>query len=480
MLLESIKINKKDNLRTALEKLNNSGLATLFVVDDQDILVGILTDGSIRRSLLQNVSLDSLVFKIMKTELISFHVDTDNTKILAAINDSVKIIPLVNDKNQLVDYSSITKIRRIAIASPLLNGNELAYVTDCIKTNWISSQGKYVKQFENMFSNYHQGAYSLAVSNGTVALHLALIALGINQDHEVIVPNLTFAASVNSIIYTGAKPILIDVDRESFNMDVTKIEDAITAKTKAIMVVHLYGNPCKMNEILIIAKKYNLYIIEDCAEALGSFYDGKPVGVLGDVSTFSFYGNKTITTGEGGMLIFKNEKIAEHAAILRDHGMSRTKRYWHEEVGYNYRLTNLQAAIGVAQFERLDEFVSAKRNIAKMYCEVLSKFNFFLLPKVESCSINSYWLFTCAITSDAPFTRDELMNYLNNFGIETRPVFYPMNQMPPYSEGSSTKNFDVSEFISSNGFSLPSSVNLSELELVYICNTINSFIKQKS
>jgi perosamine synthetase len=479
MLIESIKINTKDNLRNALEKLNNSGLATLFVVDDQDILVGILTDGSIRRSLLQNVSLDSLVYEIMKTEFISFHIDTDNSKILAAINESVKIIPLVNDKKQLVDYSSITKIRRIAIAAPLLNGNELAYVTDCIKTNWISSQGKYVKQFENMFTDYHHGFYSLAVSNGTVALHLALIALGINEDHEVIVPNLTFAASVNSIIYTGAKPILIDVERESFNMDVDKIENAITTKTKAIMVVHLYGNPCKMNEILSIANKYNLYVIEDCAEALGSFYDGKPVGVFGDVSTFSFYGNKTITTGEGGMVLFKSEKIAQHAAILRDHGMSRTKRYWHEEVGYNYRITNIQAAIGVAQFERLDEFVSAKRKIALTYSEILSKHKFFLLPKVESCSINSYWLFTCVITSNAPFTRDELMNYLNNHGIETRPVFYPMSQMPPYAKDAQSISYEVSEEISTNGFSLPSSVNLTELELVYICNTINSFINTK-
>lgn len=477
MELESLTIQSNDRLRKALETLNKSGLATLFVVDENSMLVGILTDGSIRRSLLSDFTLDSIVMDVMKKEFISFPVNTDNAVILGAINDSVKVIPLVDEQNRLVDYASINKIRRISIAAPLLGGNELAYVTDCIKTNWISSQGKYVRLFEDLFSEFHHNYPALAVSNGTVALHLALVALGIGESDEVIVPDLTFAASANAVIYTGATPVLVDIDPDSWNIDVDKVEVLITPKTKAIMPVHLYGNPCNMDAIMALAKRYNLFIIEDCAEALGSYYKGQPVGIFGDAATFSFYGNKTITTGEGGMIVFKDKAVAERAAMLRDHGMKKTRRYWHEEVGYNYRLTNLQAAIGVAQFERLEDFVSAKRRIAKAYNEVLSVSNYFQLPTEDLNSVNSYWLYTCLIKPSAPFDRDELMNYLNTMGVETRPVFYPLHIMPPYTEFGRVENLGCSRHISQCGISLPSSVNLTEVEVVYIRNSIINFIK---
>ena len=478
MELESLIVREDDILRKALENLNNSGLATLFVIDKENILVGILTDGSIRRSLLSNYGLDSIVSKVMKTSFISFPVNTDNALILAAINDSVKVIPLVDENNRLVDYASANRIRRISIAAPLLTGNELAYVTDCIKTSWISSQGKYVRQFEEMFSTYHNGYHALAVSNGTVALHLALVALNIGPFDEVIVPDLTFAASVNAILYTGAVPILIDVELDTWNLDTKKIEASITSRTKAIMPVHLYGNPCKMNQIMEIAKKHKLLVIEDCAESLGSYYNGQPVGVFGDAATFSFYGNKTITTGEGGMIVFKDAEIAERAAMLRDHGMNKTKRYWHEEVGYNYRLTNIQAAIGVAQFERLDEFVTAKRQIAKTYNETLSKASeYFEIPSENNGTVNSYWLYTCIVKSSAPFNREDLSNYLNKKGIETRPVFYPMHVMPPYANFGKVEDLANSQYISDCGISLPSSVNLSKLEVAYVCKSMTTFIE---
>lgn len=478
--MELLTIKSDDSLRKGLEKLNKSGLATLFVVDDNNILIGILTDGTIRRSLLSNYTLESIVSEVMKTDFVSFPVNTDNAIILAAINDTVKIIPLVDELNHLVDYASINKIRRISIASPVLSGNELAYVTECIKTNWISSQGKYVRLFEDLFSKYHLGYQSLAVSNGTVALHLALVALGIGKDDEVIVPNLTFAASANAVLYTGATPILVDIDPITWNLDVNKLESIVTPKTKAIMPVHLYGNPCNMDFIMKFAKIHNLFVIEDCAEALGSYYNEKPVGTFGDAATFSFYGNKTITTGEGGMIVFKDNKIAEKAAMLRDHGMKKTKRYWHEEVGYNYRLTNLQAAIGVAQFERLDDFVSAKRRIAKSYNEALGISKYFQLPNEEINTTNSYWLYTCLINPNSPFNRDELINYLNIRGVETRPVFYPLHLMPPYCRFANTDDLEYSLDIAQRGISLPSSVNLTEMELSYICNTIINFITIKS
>jgi perosamine synthetase len=479
MELASLKISPKSTIRKALEALNDSGFSILFVVETNDKLVGIITDGIIRRALLKNFNLDDFVMKIMKIEYISLNINTENSLILNAINDTIKIIPLVNDENLLIDYASINKIKKISVSSPYLNGNEHAYVTDCLKTNWISSQGKYVKKFENQFSEYHENFYALAVSNGTTALHLALEAINIGINDEVLVPDLTFAASVNAIMYTGAIPKLVDVDPITWNICPKSIIKNITQKTKAIMVVHLYGNPCNMDEIMNIADKYGLMLIEDCAEALGSYYNNKPVGVFGDVATFSFYGNKTITTGEGGMVLFKNKEPFERGTILRDHGMSKTKRYWHDIIGYNYRLTNIQAAIGVAQFEQLGDFVNAKIRIASTYNKYFSKYNYLQIPNQDPNTVNSFWLYTLLVTNDAPFSRDELINYLSSCGIESRPIFFPIHSMPPYINFGNSENLLNSQFISKTGISLPSSVNLTEENQDYICKSIIKFISSK-
>lgn len=475
MDVKELSINESNSIKRGLEQLNISGLGTLFVISENGMLVGLLTDGDIRRALLHNYTLEDKIKYVMNTAFISLNVDVDNAIILNTISEKIRIIPLVDNDNILVDYASINKIRRISVATPLLTGNELAYVTDCVKTGWVSSQGKYVKQFEDMFSKYHNGMPALAVSNGTVALHLALEALNIGKDDEVIVPDLTFAASVNAILYTGAVPVLVDVDPETWNIDMAKAATKITSKTKAIMPVHLYGHPCDMDAVMQLAEKYNLLVVEDCAEAIGSYYEDKPVGVFGDAATFSFYGNKTITTGEGGMIVFKKKEVADRAAMLRDHGMKKTKRYWHEEVGYNYRLTNVQAAIGVAQFERLDEFVDAKRRIAKAYNETLGEISFFQIPAEKKNVISSYWLYTCIVLPNAPFTRDNLIEYLGKQGIETRPVFYPMHIMPPYRNFGNSNDMKISSHVSTCGISLPSSVNLTELELGYITASIKNF-----
>ena len=475
MDVKELTVQFDQNIKSALVVLNTTGLGILFVIDKHNILSGIITDGDIRRALLAGKELTSDVKSVMNEDYTSLPIGTDNGLVLDAITNKVKIIPLVDADGKLVDYASINKIRRISVASPLLNGNELAYVTDCIKSSWISSQGKYVREFEKIFKDYHGGMPSLAVSNGTVALHLALDAFGITKGDEVLVADLTFAASVNSILYTGATPVLIDIEPDTWNIDLNKAEEKITTNTKAVMPVHLYGHPCDMDAVCAFAKKHNLLIIEDCAEALGSFYGGKPVGVFGDVATYSFYGNKTITTGEGGMVVFKDPEIAERAAMLRDHGMQKTRRYWHAEVGYNYRLTNIQAAIGVAQFEKLDEFLAAKRHIAQTYNQTLSKHPYFQTPVERENTVNSYWLYTFMVNESAPFKRDELIEYLNKQGIETRPVFFPMHQMPPYVSFGKPEDLKVSIKISECGMSLPSSVSLTEMELAHICKEINNF-----
>lgn len=478
MEVKEITIQDNDNITAAMQVLDKTGLGAIFITDENKKLVGLLTDGDLRRALLKGVGIESTVKGIMNKNFVSLPVETENSLILETLSARVRIIPLVDPYGILVDYASASRIRRISVASPLLNGNELLYVTNCITTNWISSQGKYVREFEDYFVKYHDGLKALAVSNGTVALHLALEALNIGKGDEVLVADFTFAASVNSIIYTGAVPVLVDIEPDTLNIDLKEAERLVTAKTRAIMPVHLYGQPCDMDAVVAFAKKHNLLIVEDCAEALGSLYKGKPVGSFGDVATYSFFGNKTITTGEGGMVVFKDEQVANRAAMLRDHGMEKNRRYWHAEVGYNYRLTNLQAAIGVAQFERLDEFVTAKRNIAKVYNETLSKMPFFQLPVEKKDTFNSYWLYTFLVKPDAPFTRDELIHYLGQRGVETRPVFFPMHEMPPYVQYGKPENLKVSKMVSECGMSLPSSVNLTELELAYICGVINSFCKE--
>lgn len=474
--IDLLLLNERSSLKQALEMIDKNALGVVFIVDSSRKALGVLSDGDIRRALLKGASLDSDVLSSMNKNFTSLPIETDAEIVLQHITSKIKIIPLLDKDKRVVDYATIKKIKPISISSPVLSGNELAYVTDCLKTNWISSQGKYVRQFESVFSELHSGFSSLAVSNGTVALHLALEALNIGEGDEVIVPDLTFVASINAILYTRATPVLVDIDPVSLNIDTKKLESLITSKTKAIMPVHLYGNPCNMDDIVDLARKNNLLIIEDCAEALGSFYKGKPVGTFGDAATFSFYGNKTITTGEGGMVLFKDQSVADRAAMLRDHGMRKTKRYWHDEVGYNYRLTNVQAAIGVAQMERLSEFVSAKRHIASTYNRCLMSYDYFQIPNEEKDTINSYWLYTILVKESAPFNRDDIMEYLDQQGIETRPVFYPAHQMPPYEKYAIKENLPISKKVSASGFSLPSSVSLTNSDLERVCNALRTFV----
>ena len=255
----------------------------------------------------------------------------------------------------------------IPVYQPELSGNEKKYVNECLDTNWISAKGRFVKDFEKGIAEYLGVNHAVSVSNGTVALHLALMTLGIGEGDEVILPSLTYVASANAVTYTGATPVFADSLYESWQIDPADVERKITDKTKAIMVVHLYGQPCDMDAIMKIAKAHNLYVIEDCAEAFGSKYKGRCVGGFGDISAFSFYGNKTITTGEGGMVVTNDKALAERAAHIKDQGMSLEREYWHDIIGYNYRMTNICAAIGLAQLEQADDFIARKIQVADWY-----------------------------------------------------------------------------------------------------------------
>lgn len=360
---------------------------------------------------------------------------------------------------------------KIPVSKPNLCGNEKKYILDCIKTNWIS-YGKYVNKFEKEFTKYIGTKYASSCSSGTSALHLAMLALGIKGGDEVIIPALTFVSSMNSILYNNAIPVLIDSENDTWNMNVDQIEKKITKKTKAVMAVHLYGHPVDLDPVREICEKHGLFLIEDTAEAIGSRYKGKKVGSIGDVSIFSFYGNKTITTGEGGMVATNDVDIIDRIKILKDQGKSKQKRYWHEIIGYNYRMTNIQASIGLAQLENINKFIKRKREIAKYYHENL-QIEGIRHPAEKKYAFNTYWLYSVILNDNLGIYRDELIMKLAKLGIETRPFFIPMNKLPIYrSYFKSNENYPVAENLSRNGINLPSSSKLKNEELEYICNSI--------
>lgn len=382
-------------------------------------------------------------------------------------------VPLLDADRRPVDIASPARKRRIPVAEPSLNGNELKYVTECIQTGWISSQGSFVKRFEAEIAKRLGVEHVLAVSNGTVALHLAVLALGIGPGDEVLVPNLTFAATINTVIQAGATPVIVDVDPQSWNMDPAAAAAAVTPRTKAIMPVHLYGQPAEMSALMALAERHKLFVIEDAAEAMGSAYKGRACGAIGDSGTFSFFSNKLITTGEGGAVVFRDAAVAQRARRLRDHGMDAAKRYWHVEVGYNYRLTNLQAAVGCAQLERLNEFLAGKLEVARQYGEKLGEVDDLTLPAVLPGHLNSYWAYSVIGDFESlGITRDEFMGRLDKAGIETRPLFYPLHVMPPYTPYAGNRNFPVTNQLSENGISLPSAVTLTRAEITYISGVI--------
>ena len=470
-MLSGATIQKGSSLRSALQFMNDGSQRVCFILEGKR-LVGVLTDGDIRRALLKGVTIECAVEDAMTTDYFSMPYFSSIQEIQKKLND-YEYIPIVDKFGDLIDISTRSKINDVPLIEPSLNGNEASYVSDCIRTGWVSSQGKYIREFEENFSKYTGSKYSLAVSNGTVALHLALLACGIKSDDEVIAPNLTFAAPINAILYAGATPVLVDVDLISKNIGIEAIESAITKKTKAIIVVHLYGYPAKIQEIVELARKHNLYVIEDCAEALGTLYRGKHVGIFGDVGCFSFYGNKTITTGEGGMLITNNEVLINKASLLRDHGMDKKRRYWHLEVGYNYRMTNLQAALGVAQMERVRHFVNRKREIAKKYQEFLDGRDDVIHPLDSLESVNSYWLYTIMLKDFSRGKRDQLLEELSMHGIESRPVFYPADMMPIYKKyANQNLGYLNSRKISEQGLSLPTGVSMGDESIKRVCEAL--------
>ncbi|MGQ9585016.1 MAG: DegT/DnrJ/EryC1/StrS family aminotransferase [Anaerolineae bacterium] len=364
----------------------------------------------------------------------------------------------------------------IPVAEVVLGDQEKAYVQDCLKTGWISSLGKYVPAFEGAFSRFCGTRFGVATSNGTTALHLALEVLGVGPGDEVIVPTLTFVATANAVHYTGARPVFADSEEATWNLDPEDVRRRITPRTKGIIPVHLYGHPADMDPLLEVAREHGLWVLEDAAEAHGARYKGRRVGALGRASCFSFYGNKIITTGEGGMILTDDADLAEKAAWLRDHGMSKEKRYWHPVIGYNFRMTNIQGALGLGQLERIEAILEKKRTIARLYNEHLAGVQGLTLPPEAEWAENVYWMYSVLVEDDFGLDRDALMAALRERGVDTRPFFYPIHIMPPYDRG---ERFPVAERLAARGVNLPSGLSLTEEQIAMICGAIRDLGEAK-
>lgn len=371
----------------------------------------------------------------------------------------------------------------IPVNEPLIGRKELKNVTHCIKSGWISSKGEYIIKFEENFSKYCDVKYGVTTMNGTTALHLAVEALGIKKGEEIIIPSFTMIASAYAAVYSGATPVLVDSEPETWNIDTTKIEEKITKKTRAIMPVHIYGHPVDMAPILKLAQDYNLFVVEDAAEAHGAEYKGKKVGGLGDVGCFSFYANKIITTGEGGMMVTNDKKIYERAAMLKDLSFSEHRRFLHESLGYNYRMTNLQAAIGLAQLEKIEDFVKIKRRNASLYSKLLKGVVGITLPTEKDWAKNVYWMYSILIDKRKfGIGRDEVQKRLFDRGIETRTFFIPMHQQPVFRKMGFFRGerYPVAERISREGLYLPSGLTLTKQQIEYVCDAVKEIKEEAS
>ena len=450
-MIKNLTCLNTNTLLEAIHIINENTKSACFVVDYDEKLCGVITDGDIRRSILNNISLDSQVSEIVSNNFVFGTKSDSHDYLLSKLNDKVKIIPIVDKHRKVVDYIEFPQSIHFPVASPVLSGNEFKYLIDAFCSSWISSAGRYINKLEDDFASYSDCSHGIAVCNGTAALHLALLSLEIGIGDEVIIPDLTFAATINAILHANATPVIVDVEEDSWCISPKEIEKAITPKTKAIIPVHLYGQPCDMGAIMDIAKKHNLKVIEDCAEAHGAMFKNQKVGSFGDIGCFSFFGNKVITTGEGGMCITNSSRLCNKIKLLRDHGMSKEKRYWHDTIGYNYRMTNLQAAIGVAQLERIENIHKNRRAYELQYRKILSGKNFTFQKDLNGRQ-RITWLVSFLLDNNT--NRDEYIKILKSHGIDARPSFYPLSSMPIYKKYSS-QSTPITHKISKSGLNLP-------------------------
>jgi perosamine synthetase len=362
----------------------------------------------------------------------------------------------------------------IPVNEPVLSKEAKAYVNECLRTGWISSAGRFINLFEKGFADYLGVKHGVTTTNGTTALHLAIAAMGIGEGDEVIVPDLTIISCALAVIYTGATPVFVDVDPVTGNIDPARIEKRISRKTKAIMVVHVYGHPADMDPILTIARRHHIRVIEDAAEAHGALYKGRKVGSIGDVACFSFYANKIITTGEGGMVVTNSDALAAHARTLKDLAHAPKRRFWHKELGFNYRMTNMQAALGLGELAHIATYIRKKRQMAKEYTKLLADIPYLSAPHEEPWATSVYWMFALTVAKNSPFDRDGVRERLKKLGVDTRNFFIPLHRQPIIKKlGFGGGSYPTSDDLSRRGFYIPSGLALTNREIRIVSDALH-------
>jgi perosamine synthetase len=426
----------EDSLWSGIEKALDNGFGCLFVVDGEGVLLGATSLELMRAAIRDGAHLGELCLGDLAT---------------LDLPDAVR--PMLDARGRVVDVRLKPEARFLPVAEPDLSHAELRNLIDAYLSTWISSTGDYIRSFERRFAEMTEMAHGVATSNGTVSLHLALAALGIGEGDEVIVPDLTFAASANTVLHVGATPVLVDVDPGTWCLSVESIERALTPRTKAIMPVHVFGRPAPMTEIAALAKARGLFIIEDCAEAHGARYDGRPVGSFSHIASFSFFANKIVTTGEGGICLTDDPELAARMRVLRDHGMRPERRYWHEDVGFNFRMTNMQAAVGCAQLERMAGFLAMRRGVDALYREAFAGIRDVSFPAEMDDRAEPVVWFSCALVP--PAKRPALIAACAAENIDLRPFFNGLSSMPAYTRFAAA--CPASASLSAAGVNLPTS-----------------------
>ena len=447
--------------------INDYGSGVAIVVSEDKKYLGLVTDGDIRRAIISGFSPQDKIKKIVNKEAIKGAPSDDRDELIRKLSLDLMTIPIVDKNNNFIELLQFKNLN-IPAAKPGLHGNELLYLTDCVLSNWISSQGEYVDRFEKAFAEFIGTKFALSCSNGTAALHLSLLAAGIKEGDEVIVPSFTWISTANAVKYVGATPVFSDINRETLNIDFESLKNLISPRTKAIIPVHIYGQPAEMSKLSKFCSQNNIVLIEDAAEAHGAKYKDEMVGSIGEMGTFSFFGNKIITTGEGGMVTTDDQGLYNKMKKFRDHGKSDDDPYWHDVIGYNYRMTNMQAAVGLAQMERIDEILNDKLRVSSLYKEYLSDAENLILPPKNEWSKNIHWLFCVRIEGFGDLKklrmkRDKVISFLESHSVGARKFFHPIHQMPPYKK---SKSFlPVTEEVSCTGLCLPSYFGMKEAEI---------------
>lgn len=442
--------NSSESLFAAIEKCLDNGLGTCLVVEGEHRLVGRISLDDIGRAVLDGALLNPSLDKHMATYAHQLHNDPSV--------DKEVLCPVLDSQGKLTGVTIDRSTQLVQVARPDMTHHEFRSVLEAFISSWISSKGPYVEKFESEFRAFVGTGHGIAVSNGTVALHLALVALEVGPGDEVIVPDLTFAATINAVLYCGATPVIVDIDRETWCMSLEGVQRACTPRTKAIIPVHLYGRPAEIGPIAAFASERGIAVIEDCAEAHGARYGGRPVGQFGDVGCFSFYANKIVTTGEGGMCMTNLTSLAQSLRLLRDHGITPNRSYWHERVGFNYRITNLQAAIGHSQLWRIDGTLARNRRIAELYHAALRDIPGVRLPPPMAAVCEPVvWLACVQVPADK---RGAVISAALEARLEMRPFFHSLSSLPPYEKYA--RVCPNSAELSATGINLPTSRSVDE------------------